>query len=151
VGAPREGNISYLYALDFVSIRVNERGTLLRTLSSREERARSVLWKEFERRHGAPTCLPASPPSPDPVISSCTKLVKIPPVCPSLQPAQCGNHLTGRKAERERERERERKEGRGGEREKYTRLVYIQEDEGRACYAQLLRCTHHHHERDTPA
>lgn len=57
---------------------------------------KNVLRKE--RRRDALTDAthpPARHPLPTPVISSCTKLVKIPPVCPSLQPAQCGNHLTG--------------------------------------------------------
>lgn len=45
------------------------------------------------------------------VISSCTKLVKIPPVCPSLQPAQCGNHLMARESKGQRRHELKKREG----------------------------------------
>lgn len=67
-----------------------------RTLPSCKKRIRSILRKEPERQHGAHL----DPFSSNPVISSCTKLVKIPSVCPSLQPAQCGNHLTGKEGTR---------------------------------------------------
>jgi len=78
-------------------------------LSPYKERTRSILWKQSGAtapRHPPPFHLLVHP---NPVISSCTKLVKIPPVCPSLQPAQCGNHLTGKKIGAEERRNREKR------------------------------------------
>lgn len=130
VSALREKNAGYLYIVNSVPIRTNERResrlgfararALVRSLFARGTYVRRKRFtKGMTASPRAQPILrpPSPPPSPlppatHPVISSCTKLVKIPPVCPSLQPAQCGNHLTRWKA---RAGEREGRREQGGE------------------------------------